>query len=284
MKTLPLPSGRTIPILGQGTWNMGEDPSARPAEVAALRLGLDLGMTLVDTAEMYGEGGAEEVVGEAIAGRRDDVFLVSKVYPHNASRAGVRAACERSLRRLRTDCLDLYLLHWRGGVPLAETLEAFVRLQEEGKIRDYGVSNFDTDDMLEAAALPEGGAIAANQVLYNLVKRGIEWDLLPWCRDRGIPVMAYSPLESTPAEQRALLGRPQLAEVARRHDATPAQVALAWLLRQDGVVTIPKAVQPAHVRANRAALDLAPRLGPDDRALLDAAFPPPARRRPLAMR
>jgi diketogulonate reductase-like aldo/keto reductase len=284
MKTLSLPSGRTIPILGQGTWNMGEDPSARQAEVAALRLGLDLGMTLVDTAEMYGEGGAEEVVGEAIAGRRDDVFLVSKVYPHNASRAGVRAACERSLRRLRTDCLDLYLLHWRGGVPLAETLEAFERLRTEGKIRDYGVSNFDTDDMLEAAALPEGSHIAANQVLYNLVKRGIEWDLLPWCRERGIPVMAYSPLESTPAEQRALLGRPQLAEVARRHDATPAQVALAWLLRQDGVVTIPKAVQSAHVRANRVALDLAPRLAPDDLALLDAAFPPPGRRRPLAMR
>jgi diketogulonate reductase-like aldo/keto reductase len=275
---------RPLPILGQGTWNMGEDPSARAAEVAALRLGLDLGMTLIDTAEMYGEGGAEEVVGEAIAGRRDDVVLVSKVYPHNASRAGVRAACERSLRRLRTDRLDLYLLHWRGGVPLAETLEGFERLRDEGKIGAYGVSNFDTDDMLEAAALPGGDAIAANQVLYNLVKRGIEWDLLPWCREHGIPVMAYSPLESTPAEQRALLGRPELGEVARRHDVTPAQVALAWLLRQNGVVTIPKAVQPAHVRANRAALDLAPQLTPDDLALLDAGFPPPNRRRPLAMR
>jgi diketogulonate reductase-like aldo/keto reductase len=273
-----------MPILGQGTWNMGEDPSARAAEVAALRLGMDLGMTLIDTAEMYGEGGAEKVVGEAIAGRRDDVWLVSKVYPHNASRAGVRAACERSLRRLGTDHLDLYLLHWRGGVPLAETLDAFERLRDEGKIRDFGVSNFDTDDMEEAAALPAGGGIAANQVLYNLVQRGIEWDLLPWCRARGIPVMAYSPLESTPAEQRALLTRPQLGEVARRHGVTPAQVALAWLLRQDGVVTIPKAVQPAHVRANRAALDLAPLLTIEDMAQLDAGFAPPGRRRPLAMR
>ena len=284
MTHLPLPSGRTIPILGQGTWNMGEDPSARAAEVAALRLGLDLGMTLIDTAEMYGEGGAEEVVGEAIAGRRDDVFLVSKVYPHNASRAGVRAACERSLRRLGTDRLDLYLLHWRGNVPLAETLEAFGRLKDEGKIRDYGVSNFDTDDMEEAAALPQGSHVAANQVLYNLIQRGIEWDLLPWCRARGMPVMAYSPLESTPDEQGPLLARPQLAEVAQRHGVTPAQVALAWLLRQDGVVTIPKAVQPAHVRANRSALDLAPQLTADDMALLDAGFPPPARKRPLAMR
>jgi len=284
MKTLPLPTGRAIPILGQGTWNMGEDPSARAAEVAALRLGMELGMTLIDTAEMYGEGGAEKVVGEAIAGRRDEVWLVSKVYPHNASRAGVRAACERSLRRLGTDRLDLYLLHWRGGVPLAETLEAFERLRDEGKIRDYGVSNFDTDDMEEAAALPAGAGIATNQVLYNLVKRGIEWDLLPWCRARGIPVMAYSPLESTRPEQRALLTRPQLGEVARRHGVTPAQVALAWLLRQDGVVTIPKAVQPDHVRANRAALDLAPLLTIEDMALLDAGFAPPERRRPLAMR
>ena len=284
MKTLPLPSGRTMPILGQGPWNMGEDPAARAAEVAALRLGMELGMTLIDTAEMYGEGGAEEVVGEAIAGRRDDVYLVSKVYPHNASRAGVRAACERSLRRLGTDRLDLYLLHWRGGEPLAETLEAFERLRDEGRIRDYGVSNFDTDDMEEAAALPAGAGIAANQVLYNLVKRGIEWDLLPWCRARGLPGMADSPREATPAEQRALLTRPQLGEVARRHGVTPAQVALAWLLRQEGVVTIPKAVQPDHVRANRAALDLAPLLTVEDMALLDAGFAPPGRRRPLAMR
>jgi diketogulonate reductase-like aldo/keto reductase len=271
-------------VLGQGTWNMGEDRSARAAEVAALRLGLDLGMALIDTAEMYGEGGAEEVVGEAIAGRRDDVYLVSKVYPHHADRAGVMAACERSLRRLKVDSLDLYLLHWRGSVPLEETLNAFARLREQGKILDFGVSNFDLDDMREAVALPAGGLVAANQVLYNLVQRGIEWDLLPWCRERGIPVMAYSPLESNPAEQAALLGKPQIRAVAQRHGVTPAQVALGWLLRQDGVVVIPKAVRPEHVRANRAALDLAPRLTPEDFAELDAAFPPPRRRRPLAMR
>jgi len=284
MKQLSLPSGRTIPVLGQGTWHMGEDPRARADEVAALRLGLELGMTLVDTAEMYGEGGAEELVGEAIAGRRDQVFLVSKVYPHNADRAGVRAACERSLRRLQTDRLDLYLLHWRGGVPLDETLDAFARLRDEGKILDFGVSNFDLDDMLEAAAAPHGEGMATNQVLYNLARRGVEWDLLPWCRERGMPLMAYSPLESNPSEQGALLGRAQLHAVARRHEATPAQVAVAWLLRQEDVVVIPKAVQPVHVRANRAALELAARLTGEDLALLDAGFPPPQRRRPLEMR
>jgi len=284
MKQLSLVSGRTIPVLGQGTWNMGEDPRARADEVAALRLGLDLGMTLVDSAEMYGEGGAEEVAGEAIAGRRDEVYLVSKVYPHNADRAGVQAACERSLRRLKTDRLDLYLLHWRGGVPLAETLDAFARLRDQGKILDFGVSNFDTDDMEEAAALPQGAQVATDQVLYNLSRRGVEWDLLPWCRARGIPVMAYSPLESNPREQKAMLAKPGLQAVAERHGATPAQVAVAWLLRQDGVVAIPKAVQPAHVRANRAALDLAPRLGDEDFKVLDADFPPPKRKRPLDMR
>jgi diketogulonate reductase-like aldo/keto reductase len=284
MKQLTLPSGRTIPVLGQGTWNMGEDPAQRGAEVAALRLGLDLGMSLIDTAEMYGEGGAEEVVGEAIAGRRDEVYLVSKVYPHNASRAGVLAACERSLKRLEVDCIDLYLLHWRGSVPLAETLEAFARLREQGKIRDYGVSNFDLDDMQEAVGLTGGDVVATDQVLYNLAQRGIEWDLLPWCCARGMPVMAYSPLESSPSEQAAMLGRPQIREVARRHGATPAQVALAWLLRQDGVVAIPKAVRLAHVRANRAALELAAGLTREDLAELDAGFPAPRRRRPLAMR
>jgi diketogulonate reductase-like aldo/keto reductase len=282
IKRLPLPSGHAIPVLGQGTWNMGEDPAARAAEVAALRLGLDLGMDLIDSAEMYGEGGAEEVVGEAIAGRRGQVFLVSKVYPHNASRAGVRAACERSLRRLRTDYLDLYLLHWRGSVPLHETLEAFEALRAEGKIRGYGVSNFDLDDMREIEGLAAGARVATDQVLYNLAERGIEWDLLPWCRARGMPLMAYSPLESATAEQRALLGNPALVEVARRHGATPAQVALAWLLHQDGVVVIPKAVRLEHVRANRAALEI--RLGADDLARLDQGFAPPGRRKPLAMR
>lgn len=282
MQALLLPSGSRMPVLGQGTWNMGEDPAARRSEVAALRLGLELGMTLIDTAEMYGEGGAEDVVGEAIAGRREEVFLVSKVYPHNASRAGVQAACERSLRRLKVDCIDLYLLHWRGGVPLAETIEAFVRLREQGKIRDFGVSNFDLDDMLEAAALPGGELVATDQVLYNLARRGIEWALLPWCRERRIPLMAYSPLESSYGEQAGLLGNPQLGAVARRHGVTPAQVALAWLLRQDGVVAIPKAVRPQHVRENRAALDLV--LTAEDLAQLDAGFPAPHRRQPLAMR
>jgi len=210
------------------------------------------------------------------------VFVVSKVYPHNASRAGVRAACERSLARLRTDRIDLYLLHWRGGVPLADTLDGFLRLREQGKIVDFGVSNFDADDMAEVAGLTGGGAVAANQVLYNLAQRGAEWDLLPWCRAHGVPVMAYSPLESNPADQAALLARPELHAVAARHGATAAQVALAWLLHQPGVMAIPKAVRLAHVRANRAALDL--ELDADDLARLDLAFPPPARRTPLAMR
>jgi len=282
METLALPSGHGIPVLGQGTWYMGEDRSTRAAEVAALRLGMELGMNLIDSAEMYGEGGAEEVVGEAIDGRRDQVFLVSKVYPHNASRAGVRAACERSLRRLKTEYLDLYLLHWRGSVPLAETLDAFETLRQEGKIRDYGVSNFDLDDMKEAQSFRGGIGVATDQVLYNLAERGIEWDLLPWCRALGIPVMAYSPLESSSGGQRALLGNPALVEVARKHGATPAQVALAWLLRQDGLVVIPKATRPEHVRANRAALDLA--LDAGDLARIEAAFPPPRGPRPLAMR
>lgn len=282
MNTVLLPSGRPIPVLGQGTWGMGEDPSAKAAEVAALRLGMDLGMCLIDTAEMYGEGGAEEVVGAAIAGSRAEAFLVSKVYPHHADRRGVQAACERSLRRLGTDHLDLYLLHWRGAVPLAETLEAFEALKRAGKIRDFGVSNFDRDDMEEADGLPGGKHIATNQVLYNLARRGIEWDLLDWCGGRGMPVMAYSPLESAPGEQGRMLGRPALQAVAARHDASPAQIALAWLLRKEGVVAIPKAVKPAHLRANRAALDIV--LGPDDLAELDRDFPSPRRRIPLEMR
>jgi diketogulonate reductase-like aldo/keto reductase len=282
MKTLLLPSGRAMPVLGQGTWNMGENPDARQREVGALQLGLDLGMTLIDTAEMYADGGAEEVVAAAIAGRREQVFLVSKVYPHNAGRRGVQEACERSLRRLGTDCLDLYLLHWRGSVPLEETLDGFAALQRAGKIRDYGVSNFDRDDMLEASRLAGGVGIGANQVLYNLARRGIEFELLPWCRERHLPVMAYSPLESSPAEQAGLLRNKRLATIAERHDASPAQVALAWLLHQPGVVAIPKAAQARHVRENRAALDVA--LTAQDLAELDQAFPPPRRRVPLDMR
>ncbi|MFN4359814.1 MAG: aldo/keto reductase [Hylemonella sp.] len=268
MKQVRLLSGELVPALGQGTWYMGEDRSARKAEVAALQLGLDLGLTLVDTAEMYAEGGAEEVVGEAIAGRRDEVFLVSKVYPHNASLSGVAAACERSLRRLKTDRIDLYLLHWRGQHPLAETVAGFEALQRAGKIRHWGVSNLDLGDMRELAAVPGGGACAANQLLYNLSRRGIEWDLLPWLRERGMPVMAYSPIE-----QARLLRHQGLQDFARRHGMTPAQAALAWLLAQEGVIAIPKSASAAHVRENAAARELV--LDAAQRAELDRLFAPP---------
>jgi len=274
--TLRLPSGERVPVLGQGTWYMGEQRHARREEAAALRLGLDLGMTLIDTAEMYASGGAEEVVAEAIAGRRDEVFLVSKVLPGNASRRRTIEACERSLRRLRTDRIDLYLLHWRGRYPLSETLEAFQELQKAGKIRYWGVSNFDTEDMEELAALRGGSAVATNQVLYNLSRRGIEYDLLPWCRERRIPIMAYSPIE-----QGRILQNPALQRVAARHGATAAQVALAWLLRQGDTMVIPKAARPEHVRENRAALDLV--LTAEDLAELDQAFPAPTRKVPLEM-
>jgi diketogulonate reductase-like aldo/keto reductase len=276
MRTTKLPSGEAIPVLGQGTWHMAEEPRRRADEIAALRCGLDLGMTLIDTAEMYADGAAEQLVGEAIAGRRDEVFLVSKVLPHNATSRGTIAACERSLRRLGTDRLDLYLLHWRGQVPLAETLEAFVALTRTGKIRHWGVSNFDVADMEELERTPGGGAVATDQVLYNLTRRGIEYDLLPWCRKRGIPVMAYSPVE-----QGRLLNHPQLQDIAERHRATPAQVALAWVVRQDGLVAIPKAGTPAHVRENRAALDIL--LTDEDLAALDRVFPPPTGPQPLEM-
>jgi diketogulonate reductase-like aldo/keto reductase len=277
VRTTRLPSGEAVPVLGQGTWGMAEDARRRKDEVAALRLGLDLGMTLIDTAEMYADGGAEELTAEAIAGRRDEVFLVSKVLPDNATRRRTIAACERSLRRLATDRIDLYLLHWPGPTPLHETIDAFESLVHAGKIRHWGVSNFDTSDMEEVAGLPGGAAAATDQVLYNLTRRGIEWDLLPWCRERGLPVMAYSPIE-----QGRLLGRPALRSVAARHGgATAAQAALAWLLRQDGVIAIPKAGTPAHARENRAALDLS--LTAEDLAGLDRAFPPPSRKRPLEM-
>jgi diketogulonate reductase-like aldo/keto reductase len=276
MRYLRLPSGEPMPVLGLGTWGMGEKRARRPDEVSALRLGLELGMTLIDTAEMYGEGGAEEVVGEAIAGRRDEVFLVSKLYPENATRMGTPAACERSLKRLGTDRLDLYLLHWRGEVPLAETIDAFAALQRAGKIRHYGVSNFDRPDLEELWSEPGGAASAANQVLYNLTRRGIEWDLLPRCRERGVAIMAYSPIE-----QGRLLRKRALVELAARRGASPAQVALAWVLHQDGVAAIPKAAASDHVRENRAALDL--ELTREDLAALDRAFPPPRRAKPLEM-
>lgn len=274
MRTLRLQDGRTVPVIGQGTWHMGERPAERAREVAALRLGIELGMTLIDTAEMYGEGGAEEVVGEAIANRRERVFLVSKVYPHNASRRGIPQACERSLRRLGCDYLDLYLLHWRGEYPLAETVEAFEQLKAAGRIRAWGVSNLDLADLQE---LPDGAACAVNQVLYNPQARGIEFDLLPWCQAHAMPLMAYCPL----GQGGPLLRHAALLEVARRHGVQPAQVALAWALRQPGVLVIPKAVEPAHVHVNAAAHDL--RLTAEDLALIDAAYAPPRRAQPLQM-
>ena len=278
MRSVRFPGGAEVPALGQGTWYMGEGRAPRPQEADALRLGIDLGMTLIDTAEMYADGGAETVVGDAIAGQRDRVFLVSKVYPHNATRTGVPAACARSLKRLRTDCLDLYLLHWRGGTRLAETVEAFEALRRAGHIRAWGVSNLDTSDMEELADVPDGGACATDQVLYNLSSRGIEHDLLPWCEGQGIPVMAYSPVGQG---GNSLLKDKALSAVAARRGVTSAQVALAWTLRRQGVISIPKSSNPAHIRANRAAADLV--LGPDDLSELDRAFPPPRRKQPLGM-
>ena len=271
MPTVKFPSGETVPALGQGTWAMGDTSRRRKEEAAALRLGIDLGMTLIDTAEMYASGGAEEVVGEAIAGRRDEVFVVSKVMPGNASRRGTVAACEKSLKRLKTDHLDLYLLHWPGAIAIAETVEAFTTLKHAGKIRHWGVSNFDVDEMEELVALPEGGAVATNQVMYNLNRRGIEYDLIPWCAQRGIPIMAYSPLD-----QGRLLRSRELEEIAARHNATPAQVALAWLLQQDQTMAIPKAGSEAHVRENHGALSV--RLDAKDLAALDRASRRPRRK------
>ena len=274
MKRIELAPGLSVAAIGQGTWHMGERADRKAAEVSALRLGLDLGLDLIDTAEMYGEGGAEQVVGAAIAGRRDEVVLVSKVYPHNASRQGTVVACERSLRRLGTDRLDVYLLHWRGGVPLAQTIEAMEGLVAAGKIRHYGVSNFDAADMADWVAA--GGRAATNQVLYNLGRRGVEWDLLPWCRDRKVSIMAYSPVE-----QGDLVRDKGLARLAADLDVSAATLALAWTLRQGNVAAIPKAVQPDHVRENRAALDLA--LEPAVLAALDRIFPAPKGPEPLAM-
>ncbi|WP_454863768.1 aldo/keto reductase [Pseudomonas hormoni] len=272
MRTLEL-AGIHVPVIGQGTWRMGEDPARYREEVAALRLGIELGMPLIDTAEMYAEGGAEEVVGEAIAGRRDEVFLVSKVYPHNASRKGIPQACERSLRRLNTDYIDLYLLHWRGQYPLEETVEAFERLREDGKIGRWGVSNFDVDDLQELAS----PACATNQVLYNLEERGIEFDLLPWCQRHRQPLMAYCPI----GQGGKLLTHPTLNQVADRHSVAPAQIALAWILRQEGVIAIPKAVLPEHVHLNVQAAQL--RLEAGDLEALDQAFRAPQRKQRLAM-
>ena len=275
MKTIRLPAGTAVPALGQGTWMMAEDRRRRAEEIAALREGVDLGLTLIDTAEMYADGESERLVGEAIEGRRDDIFLVSKAYPQNASRDRLPRACEASLARLGTDRLDLYLLHWRGSVPLAETVEAMERLVEAGKILRWGVSNLDTDDMDELVA-SGGAACATDQILYNLTRRGPEHDLLPWLAERGIPTMAYSPIE-----QGRLVAHPGLRTLADELSASPAQVALAWLLAQDDVIAIPKAGRIAHVRDNRAAADLT--LDADALARLDELFPAPKGRVPLEM-
>ena len=276
MKTVTLPSDKRVPALGLGTWHLGDNRATRTEEIATLRLGLDLGVTLIDTAEMYGEGRSEELIAEAIEGRRDEVFLVSKVSPHNASRNGAVAACERSLARLRTDRIDLYLLHWRGNVPLAETIEAFVALQKAGKIHHFGVSNFDLADMQELWSVPGGLAVATNQLLYNLSRRGIEWDLLPGLRERRIPVMAYSPIE-----QAQLTSNPKLVDFARRHGMTPAQASLAWLLAHDDVIVIPKTGRRDRLKENIGALDH--RLTQTQLAELDRLFPPPTGPRPLEM-
>ncbi|HWU84539.1 MAG TPA: aldo/keto reductase [Rhodocyclaceae bacterium] len=276
IRKVKLPCGISVPALGQGTWYMGESARSEADEIRALQVGIDLGMTLIDTAEMYANGGSEKVVGKAIAGRRQEIYLVSKVLPSNASERGVPRACEASLRRLGTDYLDLYLYHWRGGPEFSETIEALEKLVDQGKIRHWGVSNLDVEDMEEWVAEPNGERVQVNQVLYNLSRRGIEFDLLPWLEARNIPIMAYSPIE-----QGRLLRHPALAEVAKRHNATPAQIALAWTLRLPNVISIPKAGKEAHVRENRASADIV--LSAADLATLDAAFPAPTRKRALEM-
>jgi diketogulonate reductase-like aldo/keto reductase len=273
---ITLPGGSRVPVLGQGTWNMGETEADAAREIDSLQAGVALGMTLIDTAEMYAEGGAEELVGRAIRGHRHDVFLVSKVYPWNASRTGTIEACDRSLKRLAMDRIDLYLLHWRGDHPLAETVEAMETLIEAGKIGAWGVSNFDTDDMEELFSVPGGNRCAVNQILYNLSRRGAEFDLIPWCRAQNMPIMAYSPIE-----QGRLLSHPELVRIAANHGATPAQVALAFVLSRDGIIAIPKSSRRERVAENRAATDLD--LSDADWAALDAAFPLPKTRRPLEM-
>ncbi len=271
-----LPTGERVPALGQGTWNMGDDPRARAEEIAALRLGIEHGLTLIDTAEMYGDGRSETLVGEAIAGQRENIFLVSKVLPGNASRRGTVAACERSLKRMRTDRIDLYLLHWRGAFPFVETLEAFTALRTAGKIRHFGVSNLDLADLKEFRATAGGGAVATNQLLYNPSRRGIEWDLLPWMREKRIPLVAYSPLE-----QGRLLRHKGLVSFSSRHAMTPAQAVLAWALAQEDLIAIPKSANRARVLENAGAVDCT--LSDAQRAELAALFPPPHGPSPLEM-
>jgi diketogulonate reductase-like aldo/keto reductase len=276
VKTISLPSGETLPALGLGTWHMGESAARKADEVAALKTGIDLGLTVIDTAEMYANGEAEKVVAEAIAGQRGKVFLVSKVLPSNASFKGTVAACERSLSRLGTDVIDLYLLHWRGGTPLPDTVGAFEQLKAGGKIRHWGVSNFDVDDMEELMRVENGGNCAANQVQYSLSSRGVEFDLLPWTRKRSMPLMAYCPLGGGD-----LVDHPALDQLAKKHGATRAAIALAFLLSKPGVQAIPKTAKPARVHELARALDIT--FDADDLASLDRAFPPPRRKQGLAM-
>ncbi len=276
MKTVALPCGEKVPALGQGTWNMGDTRAKRADEISTLRRGIDLGLTLLDTAEMYGNGRSEQLIAEAIAGRRDEVFIVSKVLPNNASRRGTVTACERSLKNLDTDRIDLYLLHWRGSVPFAETLEALIALQSAGKIRHYGVSNLDFSEMKEWWKASGGAATATNQLLYNLSRRGIEWDLQPWLRERRVPVMAYSPLE-----QARLFKNAKFAALAKASGITPVQMALAWLLAKEDVIVIPKCSSPAKVEENAAARDI--QLTAAQLAALDAIFPPPKGARALEL-
>ena len=276
MKQVVLPCGESVPALGQGTWNIGDEPAKRKDEIDALQRGIDLGLTLIDTAEMYGDGRSESLVGEAIAGRRDEVFLVSKVYPHNASRKAMPRSCEASLRRLGVETIDLYLLHWEGSVPIAETVQTFEALQRQGKIRHWGVSNLDADAMQALWQVPGGQAVQTDQILYNLSRRGSEWGLVPWLRERRIALMAYSPIE-----QGRLLRQRGLVQFARKRAMTPAQAALAWLLAQEGVIAIPKAGRRARLEENAGAL--AHPLSADDLRDLDAVFPPPRGPSPLAM-
>jgi len=280
-KTVQFPDGTTVPAIGQGTWYMGERNSDLRAEVRALQQGLDAGMTLIDTAEMYADGGAERVVGEAIAGRRDAAFLVSKVYPHHAGGAKAIAACEQSLKRLKTECIDLYLLHWRGSIPLHDTVAAMETLQASGKIRRWGVSNLDTDDMQALWKIPGGQACMTNQVLYHAAARGIEFDLLPWCEEHSVPVMAYCPLAQAGKLRHDVLTSAVMQDIARARGVSSSQVALAWVTRTGNVIAIPKAVQPQHVKDNAAALTLS--LTEDEIARIDAAFPAPNHKTPLDM-
>ncbi len=275
-KTVHLPTGEQVPALGQGTWEMGDRPKTRNAEMAALKAGVDLGMTVIDTAEMYGEGESEKLIAEALKDRREEIFIVSKVYPHNGSEAGVKAACERSLKRLQTDRIDLYLLHWRGGEDLEGVVGGFEMLKAQGKIRHWGVSNFDTEDMVELFSLENGNQCATNQILYNVARRGPEFDLLPWLRERNMPAMAYSPVDHARLPKQSVLN-----DIAHARGLSVMQIALAWVLQQPQVMAIPKASTVAHVTENAAARDVI--LSAEELNLIDTQFKPPKSKRSLEM-